>query len=346
MFKPVSLDIARVEPPALSATCATSRFALESFHAPLHLPPPVLVHEFSDSKLGFFGVPCTFLIVGVNRRTQPIFEVCLSGNIEGESVSESFTSPIYQALEPSRPIIFPLVSLMIRSVGAVTIQAFLEYTFDNAKTKVKAKETFAYEYALDVVTRVHPAEIPIYEVRVSNNKLQKRIINVQASINRELFPIAKFLGPDEAGSGFLALRSPPRELKVLWDLPGCERCYQTVAIPETEDDVKGPIKITMGPLKRVVPCLEPFTAKIIVENLSKTELSGELTIRNGSIALAGVNSLQFTKIKPGTSATLEGSFIALEEGHLAFPAFQVAIKEGPQFEVDADSGIFIVGSAL
>jgi hypothetical protein len=346
MFKPVILDIARVELPAISATCVTSRFSLESFGSPLHLPPPLLTHEFSESKLCFVGIPCTFLIIGVNRRTQPISDVWVSGTIEGDSMSETFTSPTYPTLDPSRPLTFPLVSLVIHQVGLVTIQALLEYTFDNAKVRVKTKETFGYEYPLDVVGRVHPSDVPIYELTVSNNRLQKRILNVRASVDKEVFPIAPFLGPDEAGSGFLAIRNQPRQIKVLWDIPACQRCSQAVVIPNLEDGLAGPIRITLGPLKRVVACLEPFTTKILVENRGKAVLSGELTIRNGPIALAGVNSLQFTNVQPGQFETLEGSFIALDEGHLAFPAFQVAIKEGPQFEVDAQNGIFVVGCAV
>jgi hypothetical protein len=348
MFKPVSLDIARLDLPAISPTCPTSRFALESIspRTPLHLPPPLLTYEFSDSKSGFVGIPSTFLIIGVNRRAQPISQVLVSASIEAESMSETFMSPTYPTLEPSRSVTFPLVSLAIHQAGPVTIHATFEYTFDNARARVKVKETFAYENPLDVVTRIHPADIPIYEVRVSNTKLQKRILNVRATVDKDLFPIAKSLGPDEAGSGFVVLCNPPRQIKLHWDIPGCEGCYQPVPLPDKEDAVEAPIRITLGPLKRVISCLEPFMTKILVENRGKTELSGELTIRNGPVALAGLNSLQFRNIPPGQFGTLEGSFIALEEGHLAFPAFQVAIKEGPQFEVDVEVGIFVVGSIV
>jgi hypothetical protein len=344
--KPVSIELSLVAPRSLNPTCTTSRFPIESITSHLHLPAPGLTYELRDFKQAFTGIRATFHAVVINRRPLPITDVLISGTVETERKSESFRSPQFPTLDSSRAVTFPVTSFVPDVAGPVTITAVLDYKFENAKQRVRAKEVCVFEPPLNIVARVHHGAVLTYEVRVENNKLGFVIVNVRAEIGETEFPIAPALVPGEAGAGFVVVPRPMPHLRVLWDTPGCARCFQIVDLPPGNDDSAAPITVTLGMLQPIIRCLAPFRAKITVENRAKMEISGELTIRSGPIALYGLNALQFNALAPGKAETLEGSFVALEEGRLAFPAFQVAIKEGPQFEVDAANGVFVVGSAV
>jgi hypothetical protein len=125
-----------------------------------------------------------------------------------------------------------------------------------------------------------------------------------------------------------------------------QNCAQTVTIGENMENTGTHISIRLAGLACTVQCLKPFSAKIAVANRTKMELSGEMTLRTGPVALFGLNCLQFNNLEPGKEEELVGWFVALEEGKVQFPAFQVAIKEGPQFEVDAANCVFVIGSDL
>jgi hypothetical protein len=237
-------------------------------------------------------------------------------------------------------------TLTQNSPGTVTVSGVVEYKFENAKLKAKAKETFTFEQSLNVILRVHRGAVLGYELRIENTKLGATILNVRVQFDGMEVPIAQMLLAGESASGVAILTGTPQLIKVMWELPGCGTCWQIVP-PASEDKAPGaPIAVTLENLVPIVACLAPFRAKIKVENREKMPLSGELTIRNGPISLYGLNSLQFNELAPGTVKILEGSFVAFEEGKLPFPPFQVAIKEGPQFEVDASNGVFVVGSSL
>jgi hypothetical protein len=243
-------------------------------------------------------------------------------------------------------VTFPVASFVPEAPGPVTITAVLEYKFENAKQRVRAKEVCVFEPPLSIAARAHHGPVLTYEVRVENSKLGCVIVNVRATIGDIEFAIAESLDPGEAGAGFVAVPSPMPHLTIRWDMRGWPGCFQTVELPAERGESPAPIAISLGMLQPIIKCLAPFKAKIVVENRAKMEISGELTIRSGPIGLYGLNALQFNGLGPGKSETLEGSFVALEEGSLAFPAFRVAIKEGPQFEVDAANGVFVVGSAV
>jgi hypothetical protein len=150
-------------------------------------------------------------------------------------------------------------------------------------------------------------------VQVENNKLQQMIQNVQVEVESKSCAIAPFLNRADV----VVLDKAIDETRIMWDMPGCKNCFQLVAV---ESSLAG--------LKAVIHGLAPFKARIVVENRAKTAVSGEMKTRNGPIALFGLNSLQFNNIAPGKAETLDGSFMALEEGRLTFQAFQVAIRDG------------------
>jgi hypothetical protein len=346
LSKSVTIEFSCVAARSLDPTCRTARFPFEWLHSDLHFPPPRLTYGVRGLKQAFTGVRVALCAAVANRRPLPITEVFISGTLEGGLSFEPFRCPQLARLDPAHSVSFPIASFVPDAPGPLTIDAILEYKFDNAKQRLRAREVCVFEPPLAVVARVHGGPLLMYEVRVENSRLGCEILNVRGEVGEAQFAIAQSLGLGEEAAGFAVVPAPMRRMTVLWDMPGCVGCFQIVELPVKTEDRSAPIAIALTMPQPIIRCLEPFTVKIILENRAGMEISGELTIRSGPIALSGLNAIQFNEIPPGESETLEGSFCALEEGRLVFPAFQVAIKEGRRFEVDAANGVFVIGSAV
>jgi hypothetical protein len=343
MTKPLQIDISHIELPSMLPICQTSQYSYEFGGDPLHMPPARLSFAPSESKTIFTGIPTTFIIAVSNKRAAPISETTISVTIEGERPASIHSTP-FSAIDGMRTATLTVPGVMFENPGKVVVEAIVEFRFETAKQKFRAKETFYLEAPLNIGYRIRLTPDPVCEVSVENTKLQQRIFNVRVNVGSEPADIAKLLNHGEGGSCYVLLNRPVPHVTIFWEMVSGQRCSQTIKVAESTGRVNAPIAIKLGNLRPLVPCLTPFSAKISVSNLTKMELSGELTIRSGPIALFGLNSLQFNKLAPGKVEDLEGWFIPLEEGKVQFPAFQVAIKEGPQFEVDAANGIFVVGA--
>jgi hypothetical protein len=344
-LKGLQLEITRVEQPSLCVTSRTSDFHLEFSGSQLHLPPCRLDYQCTDSKTAFVGIPSTFLVTLTNRRTQPLTDAIVSVTIEADRKSE-FRSAAFPPVDPGRSCMFSVPQFTCTISGLVTIHALAEYKFEGARQKTKAREIYGYEFPLNVFSHLRAAPCPAVEFVVENLRLQKPIMNVRAEIGWATVEIARFLDQGESASGFALLVKPIQTLSIRWDMAPWQNCAQTVPIGENMENTGTHISIRLAGLAPTIQCLKPFSAKITVANHARMAFSGEMTLRTGPVALFGLNCLQFNNLEPGKEEELVGWFVALEQGKVQFPPFQVAIKEGPQFEVDAADGVFVIGSDL
>jgi hypothetical protein len=196
---PVQIDIHHIELPSVLPICQTSQYSCEFSGGPLHIPPARLNFAPSDSKAIFTGIPTAFIVVVSNKRATPITETMISGSIECGK-SGSFRSATFPAIGGMRTATLTIPAITFDNPGAVVIRAVVEFKFETARQKLRAKETFHLEAPLNIGYRIRLNPPPVCEVNVENVKLQDGILNVREEIAGRSVDIAKFLGHGEGGS--------------------------------------------------------------------------------------------------------------------------------------------------
>ena len=343
-FSPVRVYMRMIQPPTIDTGCTTDRFALESLNRPLHVPPATPDFAISSSATAYTGVPTKVIFTVFNGKTTPITNVQITTKVMRDKTTKlaSYVSPVFRLIGPNEKVT-DVKSITINVPGTVTLKSEATFRADTTKSSCTAKQGFRFDPPIKLFVNFHGTQRPVCQFSVENQMVQP-IRDVRVEVGDYESCIAPILGKGDVASGYLNVTKRITAVNAYWKVPGAEgQCTMSIPCDKAPENLELPAKVTLAHIPKMISCYTPFRATLLVKNMWRTQIEGEIAIEEGIISLFGLNRLAFPRMNPSEEKEVNGTFIALREGKVAFPRVKVAIKDGQQFTINVDSGVLVVG---
>lgn len=344
------ISIMYCEPPFLQFGAHTSKFSLETFNEPLHLPPPVPAFRERLNKIGHSGVPVNLIVSVTNTRFQALRDVSLNVTIK-HNTRVIYPNPKEpqekippKNVDPQKCFSIPIYFTCLVD-GNLTVTSIASFTFENQKKNVYQSDTLRITPSVSII-RSKPGKV--IQVKVENKMKDCLLLNVKLRIpDKQIKDIARFLRFEENVSTFIIPEKPLDKAEISWSLPSAPKCTQIIGfdkLPETKPPV---IEVNISEVPQTIPALRPFNVTVEIKNLTQQTISGEVLFQKGEgvLHLVGKYLNKFEGVEPSKDTKISFNFIALSQGFYSIPDVELKI-DGIKEPVVSKScaGILVIGN--
>ena len=342
------LAISLTQPPSIEPFVQTSQFPLETFGDSLHLPPPSLHFGYNTDNTWFSHVPMPIFLTVVNLRVQEIKELVFTLKIyQNKTKLQQVVEPVQGTVGSQSAFSHQFKSKIIGKMIPIKVKATCTYKVENIKYTAKASKVFETVNSIKVTYQPIFNQLnPILSIEVEN-RMPWSIQSVEVTADNSTIPIASYLCTGEKASNYIELCSSLRNFTVTWDLLFAKRNSFVVDadIPYSQNMLPVTVRIENAP--STVPILKPFSTKVVITNISKNTLSGEMSFTQKSKVIEpfGVKNAVIDALQPSCNFEINLSFIAMSQGRASFPTFAFGFKGTQKFEITLKEVVLVIGSS-
>jgi hypothetical protein len=338
---PCLITFRHIPPPAL--TPRATDVPLETFHSPLHVPPPDLLD--SDDSLPaqwYCSIPLQFLVVASAARSQPLAQATLRVQIQVENSVEYDSESVEPVdLEPPRSLSL-FCQFSSPAPGPVTFCANSEFACDQKRGHSQEIVVVNFVQPLKISVRFlsphlcYDIEVcvpfPVWDLSVAVRGGEKRVL-------------ARLLQSGESVQGIMEVNAWQPLLFVSWNLPFARDLRCQTAVPPLPAVDSHPVQVTFLDAPPFAQPFAPFNVKVRIQNGLSRILEGEMrvSLSSNSIIIYGEDRICFV-LQPGEECCSRLTFVAQVEGDFPFPPCEFTIIGEEKFAVQPSEGILVVGS--
>lgn len=345
------LNFSFVQSPQLSTTFHTSHYPFECFDDELHVPiSPVF--SYNNTGRWYLHIPMIIFLTISNRRPQEIHDLSMTLKIyDKKNKIKAFNEAMPDTVVSANGLYtHKFIVTIDEDVTNINLKAECKYRIDNLKFKAKCSDKINVDEPLSVIYRLCGADKDIIQVDVENKMMDEIITNLKLKVGDESpIDLIKKLNYGEKVSGNMPLENSVSKLEVSWDIPGSKNNKKIVNVDYNINIKSIPINVTLETPNRPIKALEPFLIKLILTNITKTPIEGELKFKQSytPIQLFGVNENSIKSIAPGEKIEIEFCFVALNHGTFRVPTISFNLqKPSEKFEVVPKEVVIVIGNTI